>query len=81
MQAQKHRRYSSGKDIPIDVDDPLFIHQSDNSITSIITIKLTRNENYQLWRSVMMRGLRVRNKLGFVDETLKLDKIEASKAS
>lgn len=71
----------SGKDIPIDFDDPLFIHQYDNSITSIITIKLTRNENYQLWRSVMMRGLRVCNKLGFVDETLKLDKVEASKAS
>ena len=45
---------------PIDFDDPLYIHPSDNAVTSIITIKLSGNENYRLWRSAMTRGLKAR---------------------
>lgn len=57
----------SGKfgDIPIDFDDRLYIHPSDNSVTTITTIKLTGNENFRLWRSSMYSDLKARNKLGF----------------
>lgn len=68
----KDKDSSSGsKHDHIDFDDPLFVHPSDNSITTIITIKLTGNENYRLWRSSMLRSLKARNKLGFIDGTLK----------
>lgn len=61
----------------IDFDDILYIHPSDNSITTIVTIKLTRNENFRLWRSSMIKGLKARNKLGFVDGTLKKESVES----
>ncbi|XP_023771360.1 uncharacterized protein LOC111920014 [Lactuca sativa] len=58
------------KETPVDFDDPLYVHPSDNTVTSIITVKLTGNENYRLWRSSMSRGLKARNKLGFVDGSI-----------
>ncbi|XP_023772322.1 uncharacterized protein LOC111920980 [Lactuca sativa] len=58
------------KETPVDFDDPLYVHPSDNTVTSIITVKLTGNENYRLWRSAMSRGLKARNKLGFVDGSI-----------
>lgn len=61
---------SSGKDSSVDFDDPLYVHPFDNNITSIIIIKLTGNDNFCLWRSAMMRGLKIDNKLGFVDSSL-----------
>ena len=64
-----------------DFDDPLYVHPSDYAVASIITIKLTGNENYRLWRSAMSRGLKARNKLGFVDGTLTLEKTDVSKTS
>lgn len=67
------------KDSPVDFDDPLYIHPSDNTVTSIITIKLTGNENFRLWRSAMTRGLKARNKLGFVDGTIVLEKTDETK--
>ena len=47
---------SFGKTEHVDFDDPLFVHSYDNSVTTIITIKLTTiitikltdNKNYQV---------------------------------
>ena len=47
------------KETPVDFDDPLYVHPSDNNVTSIITVKLTGNENYRLWRSAMSEVLRL----------------------
>ena len=69
------------KEIPVDFDDPLYVHPSDNIVISIITVKLTGNENYRLWRSSMSRGLKARNKLGFVDGSITLENTEKTKAS
>ena len=71
----------SGKDDQINFDDPLYIHPSDNAVTSIITTKLTGNENFRLWRSSISRALKARNKLGFVDGNLKKSTIDESKKS
>lgn len=59
-----------GKDDQINFDDALYIHPSDNVVTTLITIRLTRSESFRLWRSSMSRALRA-TKLGFVDGTLK----------
>ena len=69
----------SGKDDQINFDDPLYIHPSDNAVTSIITIKLTGNENFRLWRSSISKALKARNKLGFVDGTCKKSSVDDSK--
>ncbi|XP_052626898.1 uncharacterized protein LOC128133479 [Lactuca sativa] len=71
----------SGKDESINFDDPLYIHPSDNAITSIVTTKLTGNENFRLWKSSISRALKARNKLGFIDGTLKKTSVDESKKS
>ena len=69
----------SGKDESINFDYPLYIHPSDNAITSIVTTKLTGNENFRLWKSSISRALKARNKLGFIDGTLKKTSVDESK--
>ncbi|XP_023754962.1 uncharacterized protein LOC111903417 [Lactuca sativa] len=71
----------SGKDESINFDDPLYIHPSDNAITSIVTTKLTGNENFMLWKSSISRALKARNKLGFIDGSLKKTSVDESKQS
>lgn len=61
----------SGKDDHINFDDPLYIHASDNAVTSIITTKLTGNENFRLWRSSISRALKAKNKLALLMILLK----------
>lgn len=56
--------------VSADYDDPLYLHPSDNTAVTIISFKLTGAENYRIWRSSMIRSLRGRNKLGFVEGTL-----------
>ena len=53
-----------------DYNDPLYIHPSDNSVTTITIVKLIGTENFRLWRAAMTRALKGRNKLGFVDGTI-----------
>lgn len=68
----------SGQDNPIDFDDPLYIHPFDNLVT-IYVIKLSGIKNFRLWRSSMIKGHRAHKKLGFVDGTLKNNKVEQTK--
>lgn len=51
----------------VDYDDPLYLHPSDTTTVTIIGIKLSGSENYRVWRSSMIRSLKGRNKLGFVE--------------
>lgn len=61
---------SSNKNEVIDFDDPLYIHPSDNVVTTLVTIKLTSIASYRIWNSVILRRLNARNKVGFVDGTI-----------
>ena len=47
----------------IHIDDPIYVHPSDNAISSIINFKLTGPENYRLWRSSMVRALKLKTNL------------------
>lgn len=57
-------------DPTVNFDDPLYVHPSDNTVTSVIIFKLLGTENFRIWRSSMVRALKARNKLGFVDGTV-----------
>lgn len=50
----------------LDLQNPLFIHPSDNSGMVLTTIQLT-GENYRRWKKSVTKSLSVKNKLGFVD--------------
>lgn len=58
---------SSSKTEYVNYDDPLCIHPSDNTVTTIVNFKLTGTENFRIWRSSMTRSLKDRNKLGSVE--------------
>ena len=62
---------SSSKVDSVNYDDPLYIHPSDNTVTTIVSFKLTGTDNFRVWRSSMTRSLKARNKLGFVEGTIK----------
>ncbi|XP_076944731.1 uncharacterized protein LOC143615506 [Bidens hawaiensis] len=50
----------------LDPSDPLYLHPSDSSNLSIVSIKLKGTENYYVWANAMKLALQVKNKLGFV---------------
>ena len=49
--------------------NPYFLHHNDNTSLVLVTKQLTE-ENYISWSRAMTIGLSVKNKIGFVDETI-----------
>lgn len=64
----------------VNFDDSLYIHPFDNSMTAIVTIKLNGTKNFRIWCSSMIRSLKDRNKLGFVNGTIKNDTTDLIKS-
>ncbi|KAJ0675133.1 putative RNA-directed DNA polymerase [Helianthus annuus] len=58
----------------LDIGDPLYLHPSDSSSLTIVSIKLKGIENYAVWSSAMKLALEAKNKYGFID-----GKVEKSK--
>lgn len=54
----------------VDVDDPLYIHPTDTITGTIISFKLLGTENFRVFKSVMTRALKAKNKHCFVDGTV-----------
>ncbi|XP_075101894.1 uncharacterized protein LOC142177318 [Nicotiana tabacum] len=50
---------------------PLFLHSTDTSGIILISLQLTRPENYSMWSCAMQITILGRNKLGFIDGTCK----------
>lgn len=48
------------------LQNPLFIHPSDNSGMVLTTIQLT-GDNYRHWSKAVRKALSVKNKLGFIE--------------
>lgn len=65
---------------PVNYDDPLYIHPSDNTVTTNVNFKLTGTENFYVWHNSMTRSLKARNKLGFVDRTVIKDSTDELKS-
>ncbi|XP_055827731.1 uncharacterized protein LOC129895962 [Solanum dulcamara] len=57
-------------------DHPLYLSTSDVPRTVQIGIQLTGMENYSLWSRVMTLTFLTKNKLGFIDGSLKRDDFE-----
>ncbi|XP_071693320.1 uncharacterized protein [Rutidosis leptorrhynchoides] len=55
----------------LDFGDPLYLHASDITSTPLINFKLKRTENYKSWARAMELALQTKNKMGFIDKTLK----------
>ncbi|KAJ0480794.1 putative RNA-directed DNA polymerase [Helianthus annuus] len=49
--------------------NPLYLHASDSTNLTVISIKLKGTENYTVWANAMILALRVKNKIGFIDGT------------
>ena len=71
---------SSTKIDAINFDDPLYLHPSDHSITTIISFKLLGTEIFRVWKSSMTRALKARNKQGFIEGTELKDKTDTVKS-
>ncbi|GJU48851.1 putative RNA-directed DNA polymerase [Tanacetum coccineum] len=54
-----------------DVSDPLHLHPNDSSALTMVSIKLKRTENYQVWSCAMLLALEGKNKTGFIDGSCK----------
>ncbi|GKB62047.1 ribonuclease H-like domain-containing protein [Tanacetum coccineum] len=52
----------------LDISDPLHLHNDSTALT-VIYVKLTGTENYQVWSFVMLLALEGKNKTGFIDGT------------
>ncbi|XP_076914870.1 uncharacterized protein LOC143574026 [Bidens hawaiensis] len=53
----------------LEASDPLYLHASDSSNLTIVSIKLKGTENYKVWSNAMLLALQVKNKIGFIDGT------------
>ncbi|XP_076903193.1 uncharacterized protein LOC143558190 [Bidens hawaiensis] len=59
---------SSGSVISnLEATDRLYLHVSDSSSLTIVSIKLTGSDNYTVWSNAMNLALQVKNKTGFID--------------
>ncbi|XP_071695004.1 uncharacterized protein [Rutidosis leptorrhynchoides] len=57
----------------LDFGDPLYLYPSDISSTPLINVKLKGTENYKSWACAMELALKTKNKIGFINGTLKKD--------
>ncbi|GJX80387.1 ribonuclease H-like domain-containing protein [Tanacetum coccineum] len=55
----------------LDISDPLHLHPNDTTALTVVSIKLKRNENYQVWLCAMLLALERKNKIGFNDGSCK----------
>ncbi|XP_070043295.1 uncharacterized protein [Nicotiana tomentosiformis] len=60
-----------GTILVMDHNHPLYLHSTDVSGISLISLQLSGAKNYCLWRKYMRIALLGRNKLGFVDGSWK----------
>ncbi|GJU40918.1 ribonuclease H-like domain-containing protein [Tanacetum coccineum] len=54
-----------------DVSDPLHLHPNDSSALTMVSIKLKRTENYQVWSCAMLLALEGKNKTDFINGSCK----------
>ncbi|GKV51367.1 hypothetical protein SLEP1_g58034 [Rubroshorea leprosula] len=59
-----------------DPDSPYFLHSSDDPRRVLVTTPLT-GENYHTWRRSMQNALFAKNKMGFVDGSLKRPNVDS----
>ncbi|GKC36896.1 ribonuclease H-like domain-containing protein, partial [Tanacetum coccineum] len=60
----------------LDISDPLHLHHNDTTALTVVSIKLKRIENYQVWSCAMLLALKGKNKIGFIDSSCKRSNID-----
>nr|GEZ08184.1 ribonuclease H-like domain-containing protein [Tanacetum cinerariifolium] len=51
----------------LDISDPLQLHPNDTTALTVVSIKLKRTKNYQVWSCAMLLDLEGKNKICFID--------------
>ncbi|GJY65498.1 putative reverse transcriptase domain-containing protein [Tanacetum coccineum] len=51
----------------LDISDPMHLHPKDSNALTVVSIKLKRTENYQVWSCAMLLALKGKNKTDFID--------------
>ncbi|KAK4427084.1 hypothetical protein Salat_1477300 [Sesamum alatum] len=80
MVLMEEKTTSSSAKKTLQISLPYFLHPSDRP-GAIITTCMLNGDNYDMWEKAMTNALRAKNKLGFIDGSLKkpdLDTLEAS---
>ncbi|GJS33976.1 ribonuclease H-like domain-containing protein [Tanacetum coccineum] len=62
----------------LDLCNSLHLNSNDFSVSTIISVELTRIENYRVWATAMKLAIHTRNKTGFIDGTCKKNDYESS---
>lgn len=57
--------------VPTTIDDPMIVHNSENPGTHLVSTLLIGSANYLPWKESMLMALSAKNKLGFVDGSIK----------
>lgn len=72
MTGEEHPKHTDEQSLiaKLDFGDPLYLHPSDTTGVSILSLKLSGTENYKVWSCAMILALETKNKLGFVDGTI-----------
>ncbi|GJW92593.1 ribonuclease H-like domain-containing protein [Tanacetum coccineum] len=60
----------------LDISDPLHLHPNDTTALTVVSIKLKRTKNYQVWSCAMLLALEEKNNTGFIDGTCKRSNID-----
>nr|GEV38796.1 ribonuclease H-like domain-containing protein [Tanacetum cinerariifolium] len=55
----------------LDISYLLHLHHNDTTALTVVSIKLKRIENYQVWSCAMLLALEGKNKIGFIDGSCK----------
>ncbi|GKF01018.1 ribonuclease H-like domain-containing protein, partial [Tanacetum coccineum] len=55
----------------LDISNPLHLHPNETTAVTVVSIKLKRTENYQVWSCAMLLALEGNNKIGFIDGSCK----------
>ncbi|GJQ90578.1 ribonuclease H-like domain-containing protein [Tanacetum coccineum] len=67
------KNVGSSSNLKFSFGNSLYLHPNDTGGSPIVTIKLTRTENYKMWSIAMTFALRNHNKLDFIDGSCKRD--------
>ncbi|GJU05388.1 ribonuclease H-like domain-containing protein [Tanacetum coccineum] len=70
---KKHDDIGFSSELNLSFGDTLYLYPYDTGGSPIVTIKLTRTENYKMWCIAMTFALRNHNKFGFIDGSCNKD--------
>ncbi|GJW84388.1 ribonuclease H-like domain-containing protein [Tanacetum coccineum] len=60
----------------LDVSSPLHLHPNDSAALNVVSVKLKRTENYQVWSCALLLALEGKNKTCFIDGSCRRSNVD-----